>query len=101
MALITHSATMQGFTMRDYLRRVPEGFMQLLTWKHEGKLVYREHIVEGLEQFPDAFEMLFRGENNGKLLIQGLTMLNQIPQQIWIGLPAIIIAFALVSFAPV
>ena len=28
-------------------------------------------------------------------------MLNQIPQQIWIGLPAIIIAFALVSFAPV
>ena len=70
MALITHSATMRGFTMRDYLRRVPEGFMQLLTWKHEGKLLYREHIVEGLEQFPDAFEMLFRGENNGKLLIR-------------------------------
>ena len=72
MALITHSATMQGFTMRDYLRRVPEGFMQLLTWKHEGKLVYREHIVDGLEQFPDAFEMLFGGENNGKLLIRVL-----------------------------
>ena len=28
-------------------------------------------------------------------------MLNQIPQQIWIGLPAIIIALALLSFAPV
>ena len=70
MALITHSARMQGFTMRDYMRRVPEGFMQLLQWKHEGKLTYRDHVLEGLESFPQAFEMLFRGENNGKLLIR-------------------------------
>jgi NADPH-dependent curcumin reductase CurA len=70
MALITHSARMQGFTMRDYMRRVPEAFMQLLKWKHQGKLTYREHMLEGLENFPQAFEMLFRGENTGKLLIK-------------------------------
>ena len=70
MALITHSARMQGFTMRDYMRRVPEAFTQLLKWKHEGKLVYREHVMAGLESFPEAFEMLFRGENTGKLLIE-------------------------------
>lgn len=70
MALITHSARMQGFTMRDYMRRVPEGFAQLLAWKAEGKLTYRNHILHGLERFPEAFEMLFRGENNGKLLIK-------------------------------
>lgn len=70
MALITLSARMQGFTMRDYMRRVPEAFVQLLKWKHEGKLIYREHMLEGLENFPQAFEMLFRGENSGKLLIK-------------------------------
>jgi NADPH-dependent curcumin reductase CurA len=70
MALITHSARMQGFTMRDYMRRVPEAFKQLLQWKHEGKLTYRDHVLEGLENFPQAFEMLFRGENTGKLLIK-------------------------------
>ena len=70
MALITHSARMQGFTMRDYMRRVPEAFTQLLKWKHEGKLVHREHVMAGLESFPEAFEMLFRGENTGKLLIE-------------------------------
>jgi NADPH-dependent curcumin reductase CurA len=30
----------------------------------------REHIIEGLEQFPEAFNMLFTGENQGKLMIR-------------------------------
>jgi len=30
----------------------------------------REHIVTGLETFPEALLMLFRGENTGKLVLK-------------------------------
>ncbi len=32
----------------------------------------RQHIVEGIESFPEAFRMLLRGENHGKLLLRPL-----------------------------
>ena len=35
-----------------------------------GKLESRETIVEGLEQTPDAFCGLFRGDNVGKMLVR-------------------------------
>ena len=70
MQLITQSAKMQGFTMKDYMHRVPEAFTALLTAQKKGELMFREHIVEGIESFPDAFEMLFSGGNQGKLLIK-------------------------------
>ena len=56
--------------MKDYLDRVPEALAWLApAWK-EGHIVFREHIVKGIDKFPDAFEMLFRGENHGKLLLK-------------------------------
>lgn len=70
MQLIAQSAKMQGFTMKDYMHRIPEAFKALLTAQKKGELIFREHIVEGIEQFPQAFEMLFSGGNQGKLLIK-------------------------------
>ena len=70
MAIVTHSLTMQGFTMRDYMDRVPEAFMALLQGYKNGSLKFREHIVEGIENFPEAFDMIFDGRNNGKLLLK-------------------------------
>jgi len=31
---------------------------------------FREHLIHGIERFPDAFEMLFSGQNHGKLLLK-------------------------------
>ena len=70
LQLIAQSARMQGFTMRDYLDRIPEAFMALAGWRGEGTLVIREHLLSGIEQFPAAFDMLFAGANYGKLLIE-------------------------------
>lgn len=70
MQLIAQSAKMQGFTMKDYMHRIPEAFTALLTTHNNGELVFREHIVEGIEKFPESFEMLFSGGNQGKLLIK-------------------------------
>ena len=39
-------------------------------WYLEGKLKYREDIVEGLDNMVEAFQGLLRGDNFGKLLIK-------------------------------
>ena len=61
---------MKGFTMRDYLHRVPEAVQDLAKWMDEGQLTTREHVLEGIDCFPKAVQMIFAGENRGKLLIR-------------------------------
>ena len=68
--LVTQSCLMQGFTMRDYMHRSKEAFVDLLTWEHEGKIQFREHIVQGIEMFPEAVQMVYQGKNHGKLIIK-------------------------------
>ena len=39
-------------------------------WIAEGKLISREHVVEGgIPAFPETFLGLFKGENTGKLVL--------------------------------
>ena len=68
--ILTKRAKMQGFIITDYLDRKVEAMVDLMTWFNEGKLKYREHMIEGLENAPTAINMLFDGSNNGKLIIQ-------------------------------
>ena len=39
-------------------------------WIAAGKMKTREDIVEGLDKFPEAFDMLFTGKNHGKLVLK-------------------------------
>jgi NADPH-dependent curcumin reductase CurA len=61
---------MEGIVVFDYAPRYKEGVMQMGQWMAEGKLKSREHIVEGLETFPETLMMLFKGENFGKLVLK-------------------------------
>ncbi|WP_394936523.1 NADP-dependent oxidoreductase [uncultured Ilumatobacter sp.] len=70
MKLVTTSSSMQGFTMKDYFHRIPEAFADLSGWVADGSLRHREHIVDGIERFPEALRMLFTGRNHGKLLLR-------------------------------
>lgn len=70
LQLVAQSGTMRGFTMLDFLGRIPEAGMALGGWMLEGKLKSREHVVRGIDQFPEALAMLFAGENHGKLIIE-------------------------------
>ena len=70
MQLLMQSSLMQGFTMKDYMHRVKEAFVDLMTWEHEGKIVFREHILEGIDMFPEAVNMIYSGRNNGKLMLK-------------------------------
>src|SRR6266404_4394245 len=60
----------QGFIVLDYLDRLVEAAAQLGKWKMVGKLKDRETIVEGIEKAPEAINMLFTGENIGKLIVK-------------------------------
>ncbi len=68
--LLNKSARMQGFLVWDYEHRYEEAVAKLAAWVREGKLNYREEIVDGMAAAPDAIASLYRGENLGKRLIR-------------------------------
>ena len=68
--LLIRSARMEGFIVMNYLDRAMEGGLQLAQWMTEGKLHYREDIVDGLENAPKALLRLFDGSNQGKLIVR-------------------------------
>ena len=68
--LIGRSVRMQGFIVFNHPELCREWVMTGARWLAEGKLHYRESIAEGLEQAPQAFLGLMRGENFGKQLVK-------------------------------
>jgi NADPH-dependent curcumin reductase CurA len=62
---------MQGFIIfDDYGARFDEFLQQMSSWVEQGKIKFREDIVDGLEQAPQAFIGLLQGKNFGKLVIR-------------------------------
>jgi hypothetical protein len=70
LSLLVNSASMTGFVVSNYYSRYGEGIAEMAGWLSSGKLVSREDIVTGIENFPSALLRLFSGENNGKQVLQ-------------------------------
>jgi hypothetical protein len=70
LSLLVNNASMTGFVIFDYADRYAEGSREMGGWFAAGKLVSREDIAEGLENFPDTLLRLFSGENTGKLVLK-------------------------------
>ncbi len=70
MPLLVKRALIQGFLVSDYLGRQPEFIAAMSPWLQAGKLKYKEDIVAGLENAPDAFIGLLQGHNFGKLIVR-------------------------------
>ncbi|QDQ27747.1 NADP-dependent oxidoreductase [Chitinimonas arctica] len=70
LSLLVNRASMSGMLVGDYLPRWGEAVQALAGWVMAGRIKHREDVVTGLESFPDAFGMLFSGENHGKLVLQ-------------------------------
>lgn len=69
--LLTKRIKMQGFIIfDDYAHRYNEFADDMTTWLKENKVTYREQVVEGLEEAPQAFKGLLEGKNFGKLVIK-------------------------------
>src|SRR5512133_43955 len=65
--ILTRRIKMQGFIIfDDYGSRYDEFYQQMRAWLAEGRISYREDIVDGLENAPEAFIGLLHGRNFGK-----------------------------------
>jgi NADPH-dependent curcumin reductase CurA len=69
-AFITARLKMQGLVVFDYQADFPAAREQLTAWIGEGRLRYREEVIDGIEALPGAFVGLFRGENFGRRLVR-------------------------------
>jgi NADPH-dependent curcumin reductase CurA len=70
MPILVKRALIKGFLVGDYQHRQPDFLSDVSQWLRAGKLKYKEDIVEGLENAPQAFIGLLQGENFGKLIVK-------------------------------
>ena len=63
--------TMRGFIILDHFDRLPAFLDEVGAWVREGKVQFRETIVEGgVDAAPRAFIDLLRGANTGKMVVK-------------------------------
>ncbi|WP_254532405.1 NADP-dependent oxidoreductase [Natrinema gelatinilyticum] len=67
--LIQTRAKVEGLLVSDYQDRWGEALQRLSRFVREDEIRYRENVVDGFENAPDAFLGLFDGENIGKQLV--------------------------------
>lgn len=69
--MLVKSLTIRGFIQSEFVSEMYRDFLRDASgWVRSGKLKYREDIVDGLENAPEAFIGLLEGKNFGKLLVQ-------------------------------
>jgi NADPH-dependent curcumin reductase CurA len=69
-AVLTKRLTFRGFIVSDFFGRYGDFMRDVSGWVGEGRIKYREDVVEGIENAPRALIGLLRGENFGKLLVR-------------------------------
>ena len=68
--VLTQRVTIQGFIVSDFSNKQGAFLRDMSKWIADGKIKYKEDIVEGLDNAVGAFQGLLEGNNFGKLLIQ-------------------------------
>lgn len=67
---VTNRLKLQGFIVRDHYDLLNEFHDAMANWVSEGRIKWKETILEGIENAPKAFLGLFKGENFGKMLVK-------------------------------
>jgi hypothetical protein len=70
MQLVFWTARMEGFVAGQHMDRAMEFEAYLLDLYAQGKIKAPAHIVRGIENAPQALDLLFSGQNRGKLIIE-------------------------------
>ena len=69
-SVLVNRIKMQGMIVFDFKDRYSEALQSLSGYLAEGRLKYRESIVEGIDNAPKGFIALLKGENFGKQLVK-------------------------------
>ena len=70
LRLAERQSVMEGFAFFHFPDKMPEAHAELSDWLAEGSLHVAEEILEGIERFPEALQLMFNGGNTGKLLVK-------------------------------
>ncbi len=68
--VIQKKLTMKGFIVSDHFDKFNSFTADMGKWIGAGKIKWRETIVDGIENAPEAFIGLFKGENIGKMIVK-------------------------------
>jgi NADPH-dependent curcumin reductase CurA len=68
--LVTKRATAQGILVTDHVEKLPAYRAAAQAWVRDGRLRFRETVVDGLERMPEALLGLYRGDNLGKMVVR-------------------------------
>jgi NADPH-dependent curcumin reductase CurA len=68
--VLSKSLTVRGFIQREFSAQRSAFYKDMAGWIAEGRVKYKEDIVQGLENAPEALIGLLEGRNFGKLIVQ-------------------------------
>lgn len=68
--VLSRSLTLRGFINSEFADQRPAFLREVGAWIAEGRVRYREDIVDGLEKAPEAFMGMLEGRNFGKLIVR-------------------------------
>jgi prostaglandin reductase 1 len=69
-SLVFKELKMQGFIVTSFTADAPAAAAELLQWVKEGKLKWREDVVDGFENARTALYGMLQGKYTGKVLVK-------------------------------
>ena len=70
LRLAERNAMMKGFVVSHYESDHPAAVKEISELMRTGKMTLPEHVVEGIDRFPEALFMLFNGGHLGNLVVR-------------------------------
>ena len=68
--LVVKQARAEGFLVSQFSDHHEDGYRQMATWLRQKRIRYREDIIDGLENTPQAFIGMLQGDNIGKRMVR-------------------------------
>lgn len=68
--VLARRITMRGFLVFDHFDLSDRFQAEMRQWIAEGKITWRETVLDGIERAPEALIGLFKGANTGKMLVK-------------------------------
>ena len=65
-----NNLTLRGFRGSSHVDRMEEMQSEVAAWLHDGRLRFRETVVDGLHRAPEALVRVLRGDTIGKTLVR-------------------------------
>src|SRR5215475_6280689 len=70
LAVLRQRVKIQGFIIFDHYRRMGAFQQDMQAWLREGRVRYREELIDGLESAPRGLMGMLQGDNFGKLVVR-------------------------------